>query len=165
MTIDYTKPQFTAPPPPAPPRGSWWSRNWKWVVPLGCLLPIVLFGSCVAGIAWVAVTAIRASDPYSDALQRARANPEVIQRLGSPIEPRWWLTGSVDLDNDDGAADIKIPISGPKGDAFIAVEGTSTNGRWTYTRMTVEPATGPPIDLLAPSPSPEESPHTDPAGG
>jgi hypothetical protein len=163
MTVDYTKPQFSAPPPP--PRGSWWSRNWKWVVPLGCLLPILLLGSCVAGIAWFAVSAIRTSEPYRDALERARTNPEVIQRLGSPIEPRWWLTGSFDLSNDDGSADIKIPISGPKGDAFIAVEGTSRNGRWTYTLMTVETATGPTIDLLAPPASTPESPHTDPAGG
>src|SRR5688500_8754741 len=106
MTVDYTKPQFSAPPPP--PRGSWWSRNWKWVVPVGCLLPIVLFGSCVAGIAWFAVTAIRSSEPYSEALERARNHPEVIQRLGTPIETRWWLTGNVDLSND-GSADIKIP--------------------------------------------------------
>jgi hypothetical protein len=161
MTVDYTKPQFSAPPPPPP--GSWWSRHWKWVVPVGCLLPILLFGSCVAGIAWFAVTAIRSSEPYSEALERARNHPEVIQRLGTPIETRWWLTGNVDLSND-GSADIKIPISGPRGDAFIAVEATKTGGRWTYNLMTVETATGSPIDLLAPPASPPESPHTDPAG-
>jgi hypothetical protein len=164
MTVDYTKPPQFSPPPP-PPSGSWWSRNWKWVVPIGCLLPIVLFGSCVAGIAWFAVTAIRSSEPYSEALERARRNPEVIGRLGSPIEPKWWLTGNVDLSNDDGSADMKIPISGPKGQAFIAVEGERRNGRWIYSRMIVETPSGNPIDLLEPAPSTEESTDTDPAGG
>lgn len=165
MTIDYTRPQAPMSPPPPPPRGGgWWSRNWKWVVPVGCLLPIILFGSCVAGIAWFAVSAIRSSKPYSEALERARTNPVVIERLGTPIEPRWWLTGSVDLSNE-GSADFKIPISGPKGDAFITVKGSAQDGRWTYTRMSVETGRGDAIDLLEPAASPPESPHTDPAGG
>ena len=131
---------------------------------MGCLLPIILFGSCVAGIAWFAVSAIRSSKPYSEALERARTNPVVIERLGTPIEPRWWLTGSVDLSNE-GSADFKIPISGPKGDAFITVKGSAQDGRWTYTRMSVETGRGDAIDLLEPAASPPESPHTDPAAG
>ena len=32
------------PPPQQPPRRSWWSRNWKWALPVGCLLPVLLCG-------------------------------------------------------------------------------------------------------------------------
>jgi len=24
----------------SPPQRSWWSRNWKWALPVGCVLPI-----------------------------------------------------------------------------------------------------------------------------
>lgn len=169
MTIDYTRPQ--PPPPPQhpatpPPRRSWWSRNWGWVVAAGCLVPVLLMGSCVAAVAWFTVGAIRSSEPYQEALDRARAHPAVAERLGTPIEPKWWLTGSIDLNNDTGTANIRIPISGPKGEASIDVAATKSSGAWTYTRMLVEPATGPPIDLLHASlPSTEEPADTDPAGG
>src|SRR5437762_5564299 len=33
-----------APLPPPMPRPNWFERNWKWVVPVGCLLPVLLVG-------------------------------------------------------------------------------------------------------------------------
>lgn len=163
MTIDYTRPPQTPGQPPAQQPQSWWSRHWKWVITLGCLTPLLLAGGCIAGLVMFVFGAIRSSEPYKEALQRAQANPEVINRLGSPIEGKWWLTGNVNVKNDAGTAQIVIPIRGPKGQGAIHVAGTKDSGRWTYERMEVETSSGPRINLLE-APSPPGSTDTAPPG-
>lgn len=120
---------------------------WVWVG-VGCA---VLFAGAVAFVAFivfVVFAAMRSSDPYKDAMQRAQNDPRVMAALGTPIEPGWFISGSINTENRDGNANISIPISGPKQSASIHVAGTKEGGRWTYTRMIVTPATGPTIDLL-----------------
>jgi hypothetical protein len=155
MTIDYTQGH------PPPPR-NWWSRNWKWVVPVGCLLPLLIMGGCVVGIGFAVFTAIRNTEVYTESLSRARANPEVRARLGEPIEPRWWITGNINAANDQGAANISIPIRGPKESASIHVVATKNGGRWEYQTMNVRIGSDT-ISLLTPI-SPGESSGTAPPG-
>jgi hypothetical protein len=169
VTIDYTKMPHAAPPPPPPmppqqPR-SWWSRNWGWVVAIGCLTPVLLIGACTAGIVFFVFGAIKSSDVYSGAMQQVRTNPEVVQRLGTPIESGWWLTGNVSVENDSGTADFNAPIHGPKGKAVMEVEATLDSNGWTYSKLRVVPKGGDPIDLTPRAPSPEESTDTAPPAG
>ncbi len=154
MTVDYTRPPV---PPSQPPGPNWWSRNCVWVVTFGCLAPLILAGGCVAGVVWIAFTAMRHAEPYQEALHRAQANSEVVSRLGSPVEAKWWLSGTLDGDNDRGTARLVIPIRGPKGDGAIHVRGTKENGKWTYEQMQVETSSGGPINLLEPASPPGSS--------
>lgn len=151
MTIDYTRPAAPPPPPKAalPPR-NWWSRNWKWLVPAGCLSFIVLFLIFIGGIVAFVFGAMKSSDVYRESLRRARANPEVIQRIGSPIEPGWYVTGNMNVESDSGSANIAYPLSGPKGKGRVHVVGAKENGQWIYTAMDVTLDSGRKIDLLAP---------------
>src|SRR5438477_12899894 len=79
----------TPPPLPSQPSNSWWKRNWKWFVPIGCLtgcLTIIVLAVIFAGtIALIVFGAIKSTDVYKEALARAKANPAVIESLGSPI--------------------------------------------------------------------------------
>jgi hypothetical protein len=154
MTIDYTQGS------PQPPR-NWWSRNWKWVVPVGCLLPLLVMGGCVAGLFFIVFEAIRHTEVYTESVSRAQANPEVRARLGEPIEPRWWITGNVNAANDGGDANVSIPIRGPKRSASIHVVATKNRGRWEYQTMDVEIGNDT-INLLTPPISPGESSGTAP---
>ena len=154
---------MTAPPPP-PAQPSWWSRNWMWVVPVGCLTPIVLFALFFAGIVFFVFKLIRSTDVYRDSLARAQAHPEVVRRLGSPIEPKWWVLGSINVDNDEGEADFVVPIRGPKGDGAIEVEATKNDGKWTYSRLVVD-MDGAEVDLLHEQPSAKDSSGSDPPMG
>jgi hypothetical protein len=125
-----------------PPQSSWWSRNWKWALPVGCLLPVVLCGGGLAVFFFVvfgAVTgAIRSSDAYTEGMARARANPEVVAALGEPIESGFWITGNINVSGPSGNVDVAIPISGPKGSGTLYVVGTRSAGRWQYSAMEVE---------------------------
>ena len=122
---------------------------WVWVG-VGCTAAVVIGVAFVAFIVFVVVGAMRSSTPYKDAMQRAENDPRVIEALGSPIKPGLLISGSINTQNRNGDADISIPISGPKGKGTIQVVGTKDSGRWSYTKMTVTPEKGEPIDLLAP---------------
>ena len=130
------------PQPPQPPQRGWWSRNWKWALPVGCLLPILLCGGGFLVFFFViygAVTgAIKNSDAYQEGMARARANPEVVAALGEPIESGWLISGSINVEGSGGNVDVSIPISGPKGSGTLYVVGTRSAGRWQYSRMEVE---------------------------
>ena len=58
------------PPMPAPPR-NWWQRNWKWFVPTGCLTMLVLLGCFITFILFVVMGALKSSDAYKMAVERA----------------------------------------------------------------------------------------------
>lgn len=142
---------MTAESPSATPRPGWWSRNWKWFVPVGCLSIIVVAVASVAAILALVFGAMRSADVYKDALSRARANPEVGRALGTPIEAGWMMSGHINVANRSGDADIEIPISGPKGKGSIHAVATKSEGKWTYSRLVVQPEHGAAIDLLPPS--------------
>jgi hypothetical protein len=121
---------------------SWWGRNWKWVVPVGCLAPLLVCGGSIALIFVFVFGVIRSSEPYTEALARAKENPEVKAALGEPIEVGYWVSGSIDVNGTSGTAKIAIPISGPKKSATIYVDGTKTAAKWEYLTFEVAPDGG-----------------------
>ena len=149
MTIDYTRPQPPPPPRGAPARPGWWVRNWKWVVPVGCLSILVLGAVFIAAIIGVVFGAMKSSDVYREALQRAQNHPEVQAALGTPIESGWWMSGEINVSGPGGNANIQIPISGPKGKADIYAVATKEAGRWKYSTLNVAVDGGRTIDLLS----------------
>jgi hypothetical protein len=128
------------------------TNPWLWVG-CGCALLIAVVVAFVAFIVVVVFASIRASDPYKDGLERARSDARVQQALGTPIEPGWMVSGSIQTKNRSGDGDISFPLKGSKRSGTLRVVGTKDEGRWTYTKMLVTPASGPPIDLLAGSSS------------
>ena len=119
-------------------RPGWWSRNWKWFVPVGCLSMVVVIALFVAGIVLIVFGAMKSSDAYKTAVARAKANPEVVAALGTPIEEGMFVSGKTNVDGSSGEADLTIPISGPKGKAKIYAIATKRAGRWNYTTLEVE---------------------------
>ncbi|MDQ6623267.1 MAG: cytochrome c oxidase assembly factor 1 family protein [Verrucomicrobiota bacterium] len=135
--------------PAAQPRPGWWSRNWKWFVPTGCLSIIVLGFACAAALVVFVFGALKSSDVYKTAVARAESDAAVTSALGSPIKEGWFMSGKTNVTGSTGEADIAIPISGPKGAGTIYAVATKSAGRWTYTTLEVEvKGSGPRIDLL-----------------
>jgi hypothetical protein len=122
-----------------PPEGNWWSRNWKWFVPVGCLVPIVLGFGVVMLVVSLVFGAIKSSDPYTQALARAKASDEVRAVLGEPIQPGYFVSGNFNVNGSSGNADFSIPLSGPKGSATLYVTATKAAGRWQFTALEVAP--------------------------
>lgn len=139
-----------------PAQPNWWSRNWKWFVPAGCLTLILLFGLFITLIISVAMGAMKSSDAYKQAVARARANPTVVEKLGTPIAEGYFVSGNVNVQNDSGNAELQIPISGPKGKAVIHAVAVKSAGQWEYSRLTVAIEGQPELDLLGPEPGEEQ---------
>ena len=128
---------------------NWWSRNWKWFVPVGCLGTILIFSAFIVLILSLIFGIMKSSDVYRDALETARADSAVVEALGVPIEEGWFVTGNIDVSGSSGDADLAIPISGPRGKATLYVKAAKSAGQWEYSTLVVDlENTGERIELL-----------------
>jgi len=134
------------------PHQNWFNRNWKWAVPTGgCLLVIILFivfaGSMIFGVS----TLFKGAEPYKKALSYASSNELVIDALGEPIEENGISKGSVNYTNGEGHCNLEIPIKGPKGQAIIFVVADKFEENWEYKLLEVNVSeTGEIIQLQTP---------------
>jgi hypothetical protein len=129
-------PQSAVPAPvlsASPTQRGWLARNWKW------LLATFLLGGLVLMFGFFALImgAIRSSDVAKASVAMAQSNRRVVQQLGAPIEEGWLLSGSVNVSDASGDADLSVPISGPKGKATVYVTAHKSAGRWNYSVMQV----------------------------
>jgi hypothetical protein len=138
----------------APQRG-WWSRNWKWVVPSGCLgilLSCGCLGALIFGLTW---QTLRSTGVFVEAVAQAKQSPEVRQALGEPIEAGMMLQGSIETHNGDrGSANFSVPLKGSKAEGTLFVEAYKNGEKWQFTTLAVEVPGRPTIDLLGGAPAP-----------
>jgi hypothetical protein len=143
---------------PATPTPNWWKRNWKWFVPLGCFTVALLFLAFIGLIVVIVFSAMKSTDVYREALARAKADPAVIEALGSPIKDGFLVSGNTNVTGASGESNLAITISGPNGKGTIYVSANKSLGQWNYSGLVVEVGqTHERIDLLkksAPSNSP-----------
>lgn len=117
---------------------NWWSRNWKWFVPVGCLGTIILVAGFVAVIMFIVFGFMKSSDVYKEAVANAKANTSVVEVLGLPIEEGLFVSGNINVSGTSGRADLSIPISGPNGKATVFVVATKEAGNWNFSTLVVE---------------------------
>ena len=127
-------------------------------MPLGCFTAALMFLVFAGSIVVIVFSAMKSTDVYKEALARAKANPAVIEALGSPIKDGFLVSGNSNVNGASGESNLAIPISGPKGKGTIYVSATKSLGRWVYSGLVVEVSgTHKRIDLLqtaAPASSP-----------
>jgi TonB family protein len=123
-------------------------RNWKWMLPVGCLGLILAGVAVLGGIFLVAMSAMKSSDVYKGALERARSNPEAVAALGEPIKDGWFVQGNVNFAGASGTANLQIPVSGPKNSGTIQVRAVYEGGAWMYERLDLLVGGGETISLL-----------------
>ncbi|NJN21145.1 MAG: hypothetical protein HC812_08090 [Leptolyngbya sp. RL_3_1] len=118
------------------------------------LVAISLFGSIFYGI----IAFLKASHAYQTALDSVQTNEKVKALIGEPIEAGFWVSGEVELSGSSGAADLTLPVTGPKGAGTVYVVGRKTDGAWHYSTLTFRPKAiapsteEPTIDLLPAAP-------------
>ncbi|MCH7847609.1 MAG: hypothetical protein IIB53_04520 [Planctomycetes bacterium] len=127
----YQADQIQQPPP------GWWSRNWKWAVPTGCIALVgggvgffVLIFALIFGV-------MKSTEVYETALYEAQTNPAVIEHLGNRIEDGLIFTGNMEVNPSSGYADIVIPIAGQKGSGSLYVQAEKVAGSWEYYTLEV----------------------------
>src|ERR1051325_9753406 len=105
-------PPFPAPLPPPVPQRSWFSSNWKWLIPTVVLTPLIfvalMFGVLVSLFSGV----MKSNEPYQHALSVASQDARVVRELGAPVKPGWYVTGSINTTPTSGDADLAFPLKG-----------------------------------------------------
>ena len=87
---------------------------------------------------------------YKNALAITTSTKSVNCTLGEPIEPGFWVTGTVRWSGPMGSANIAIPVSGPKEDGVVVVVGWATkrDGAWAFDSLNFEGPLKLHLDLL-----------------
>jgi hypothetical protein len=119
------------------PQGGWWSRNWKWFVPVGCLSLLATCGCCIGGTFLFGVNMVKGSRAYQEALTRAKADPDVQAALGTPIEAGLMTQFSANSSGGETQTSARIPISGPKGEGAIFVKSLERGPELTFQQLDV----------------------------
>jgi len=133
-----------------PRKKNWWAKNWKGLLPTGCLSGLVLFLAFIALIISFVFGIMKSSDAYKEALATARASPAVEAALGTPLEEGFFITGNISVSGSSGNASLAIPVSGPKGEGTLFVVAVKSAGRWSFMELILEvERTKQRIDLLA----------------
>ena len=131
---------------------SWWVRNWKWAVPVGCFGTVAFFVALGATIVMVVATAMTSSWAYTNAIELAESNQEVRAALGAPLEAGWFINGSMSVTGPSGEAELSIPMKGPRGWGTLYVIAEKRAGKWVFELVELEVAgLEKRIDLLAAS--------------
>lgn len=93
--------------------------------------------ACFVGIAAIVFGSIRSSGAYQTALQEVRTNEQAVAQLGEPIEPGWWVTGSIEISGGSGDADFTFPVNGSRQNGRVHVVAFRENSEWSLTRLTL----------------------------
>jgi len=103
------------------------------IIGCGCLGLVVV--GAIAGVLMVTLVgkAMKSNAPFKDSMAAVQSSPAAVEVLGEPIEPGFFVTGSINVDlNESGTVSFSIPVKGPKGSGTITVIGTKTGGAWSY---------------------------------
>lgn len=146
---------------------AWHKNPWVWGscgCCAGCIaIPLVMIA--VFGIG--ALTLIGQTDIYQRAVDRARAHPAAIAALGEPIETSWMGgSASINIEDDGGFAELKVPIEGPEGSGSLYARATKRGDEWIFDELWIDLDGGGEVDLLLGAPEddrPAELP-ADPSG-
>ena len=107
-------------------------------MPLGCFTVALFFLVFVGSILVIVFSAMKSTDVYKEALARAKADPTVIEALGSPIKDGFLVSGNTNVNGASGESNLAMPISGPKGKGTSYVSANKSLGRWNYSGLMVE---------------------------
>lgn len=128
---------------------SWWKRNWKWALPTGGCLTILIVVFSIIGVGAYKVFNEISNDTsalaFVKVVMEVQKNKDVANALGKPIDIR-------DGDFNPEIADrleLDMHLDGQKSDGTLTVQADRVNDTWVYSVFTVTVEdTGEVIDLI-----------------
>ena len=121
---------------------AWQNRTWrdiehfkqtqrKWAIS-GLILVFVILP-----IFFISISSMLKGEAYQLSLSIIQSNPEVIQLIGEPIEPGFFVMGSVSTSGPDGKASLQYSLTGPLGHADAFVNAYKSMGKWAIKEILV----------------------------
>jgi len=91
------------------------------------ILPLLIFS----------LSSIFKGDAYKKSLEVISSNSEVIELVGSPINPGYFVLGNMRVNGPNGQASLQYSISGPKGEAEAYVFANKRMSQWNLREVVV----------------------------
>jgi hypothetical protein len=107
----------------------------------GCLASLVggiMILGFIAGIFYLIASEFKSSPVYMRALAAVQSDARVIQALGAPIQPGWYVTGSLEEQGLSGDATLTIPVSGSRKGGMLYASARKANGVWVFYTLAVQ---------------------------
>ncbi len=82
------------------------------------------------------------------AIYQAQTDARVVALLGIPIQPGWPIRGKLSTRKGFGNADLRIPLSGPRGKGLLLEWAQLQRGKWHICSLVFNSATGGQINLV-----------------
>jgi hypothetical protein len=78
-------------------------------------------------------------DAYQLSLESLKAHPDIVASIGLPVDPSWWVLGSVNTDFDgNGRAMLHYEIDGSIRHGTVFVSAIKTNHQWQVLDLRVD---------------------------
>ena len=121
---------------------SWFSKNWKWLIPLLMVFMIGLFAITTSKVGEGIATVAKAYGDvtlYEDALEKAKNNKEIINLLGEiePIDNLAILEGTTFYSNSNNSIKTSIRIVGDKARGKLDISADKEGSQWRYKKIGV----------------------------
>lgn len=121
---------------------AWQNRVWRdvnhfkraqrnWAIVSFSLLFIVFPLMCIP------LFSVMKGEAYNLSLNEIERNSQVIELIGQPIKPSFWVLGNVKISGSSGTAAFQYSISGSSGSADVFVYATKEMQRWHLEKVVV----------------------------
>lgn len=122
---------------------AWQNRAWrdvehfkntqrKWTI-ASLILVFVIFPAFI----FLVIGSMKQSDAYNMSLFELRNDSQVIELIGQPIEPGFFVTGKISSGTSSGKALLNFSINGPKGEAKAQVDALKKIDGWHIKELLV----------------------------
>jgi len=113
-------------------------------------LVVLCCGGVGGGVTWAFLEKGRNSAPYVEAMGLVRADEEVRDRIGTPIEDALFYEANWNVENGRETASLEIPVEGPGGTGVLVVSAALEGDTWMlHSARFVDPVLEDHVDLLA----------------
>lgn len=85
------------------------------------------------------------------AIYQAQGSAQLIGMIGLPIEPGWPVRGRVLTRNGNSNADLRVPLSGPRGKGTLLEWAQQDAGKWHICSLQFHSSTGVELTLVDPA--------------
>lgn len=123
---------------PPPLEKSWLDRHAAWKIPLAIVAGVILLCAFVGTVFTIVSYSFHKSFVFNEAIARAERNPQVVNRIGTPLKAGWLPTGNIQVSGDTGTAQMEIPVTGPRGNATIRLDARKASGTWRFSVVEIE---------------------------
>ncbi|WP_317933140.1 cytochrome c oxidase assembly factor Coa1 family protein [Halioxenophilus sp. WMMB6] len=111
-------------------------RNLKWIL-LGLLLALLVFALMATFVFFL--MRLMMGEAYQLSWAAVNSSPAVVAVIGEPIEPGWFVLGSVSTSGPEGSAALQYSITGSLNTGMVYLMASKVMGEWQLDQVIVRP--------------------------